>query len=60
MTRQRLYQLRQKEKGLCVKCPQIVDKASSNYCTYHLLMYDLKQNIHRIIKQYKQTNGIFP
>ena len=36
ISKQRAYQLRQREKGLCVLCPSPAWRSGSSYCRSHL------------------------
>lgn len=36
VSRQMKYQLRNKEKGLCIKCPKTLARNNGNFCEEHL------------------------
>ena len=36
LSRQRLWQLKQVEQGLCCKCAEKLHPDSSNFCTFHM------------------------
>lgn len=45
LSRQRKYQLRNKEHGLCSHCKNPIDNRSNRYCEFHYKRYEFKGSI---------------